>query len=120
MLVAVHGQEGELLAADAGGEVEAALDGAHLTRHAFERGVARGVAQLVVHALEAVEVADDQAERLVGAPGALQLDVEGLLEAAPVEQIGERVAAGHVREAGDGPVRGALQSEKRRGRAKHG
>ena len=66
--------------------------------------------------LKRVEVADDQAERLVGAPGPLELDVEGFLEAAPVEQVGERVAAGHVREAGDGLVRRALQSQERRGR----
>jgi hypothetical protein len=36
----------------------------------------------VVHALEAVEVAHDEAERLVRAAGTLELGVEHLLEAA--------------------------------------
>ena len=69
--------------------------------HALQDGVAGGVAVDVVHALEAVEVADDQAERLVGPAGAFELGVEDLLEATTVEELGERVAVGGVAEAGD-------------------
>ena len=86
MLVGVGGEHRELLASHARGAVEAALRAADRIGHALQDGVAGGVAVRVVHALEAVEVADDQAERLVGAAGALELDVEDLLEAATVEQ----------------------------------
>jgi hypothetical protein len=46
------------------------------------------VAVPVVQALETVEVAQHEAERRVAAFGALELDVEDLLEAAPVQQLG--------------------------------
>ena len=102
VLVGVRGQHRELLAAHARGSVEAALGAADRVGHALEHGVAGGVPVGVVHALEAVEVADDQAERLVGAAGALELEVEHVLEAAPVEQAGERVAVRGVAEARSG------------------
>ena len=101
VLVGVGREDRELLASDASGPVEPALRAADRVRHAPEDVVAGGVAVHVVHALEAVEVADDQAERLVGAAGALELDVEDLLEAAAVEQLGERIVVGRVAEAGD-------------------
>ena len=55
------------------------------------------VAVAVVDLLEAVEVAHQQAEPGAGAPCALQLQLEGLLEAAPVREPGERVGAGGAR-----------------------
>jgi hypothetical protein len=101
VLVGVRRQHGELLPAHSRRSVEAALGAADCVGHAPEDGIAGGVPVGVVHALEAVEVADDQAEWLVGAAGALELEVEDLLEAAAVEQVGERVAVRGVAEAGD-------------------
>ena len=101
VLVAVGREHGELLPSHARGAVEAALGAGDGGRDAREHLVAGRVAVRVVHALEAVEVADDQAERLVRAPGALELGVEHVLEAAPVEQAGEVVAVGGVAEPAD-------------------
>ena len=98
-------EQSELLAADPCRAVEAALGAVDRVGHALEDRVAGGVAVCVVDPLEAVEVADDQAERLVGAAGALELDVEHVLEAAPVEQVGERVAVGGLAEALDQAAR---------------
>ena len=63
-----------------------------------ERAVAGVVAEQVVDLLEPVEVADQQAQRVLAAARALQLELEGLLEAAAVEQAGERVGARRVGE----------------------
>jgi hypothetical protein len=65
------------------------------------------VPEAVVDLLEAVEVADDHAQAAVGAARALDLDVEGLLEPAPVQQAGQRVVAdgvGEVRDQAGHPV----------------
>ena len=66
---------------------------------ARERAVARVVAEPVVDLLEVVEVADQQAQRALAAPRPLELQLERLLEAAPVQQAGERVGAGRVGES---------------------
>ena len=101
VLVGVRGEDRELLASHPGGRVPAALALLEGVADRAQDLVARGVPELVVHLLEVVEVADDHAQRLLGAAGALELDVEGLLEPAPVQQAGERVAAGGVAEVGD-------------------
>jgi hypothetical protein len=59
------------------------------------------MALLVVDPLEGVQVAHDQAERRARPAGPFDLDVEHLLEPAPVEELGERVAVGGVGEARD-------------------
>ncbi len=79
--------------------------------HAVERLVACAVPEEVVDPLEAVEVAEDQAQRLPGAPRALELHVEGLLEAAAVEQPGERVTASGVGQAPD-PARDLVAGDR--------
>ena len=61
--------------------------------------VAGAVAVAVVDDLEVVEVADDHRHRRALRSARAQLDVEALLEAAAVEQAGERVGAGGVGEA---------------------
>ena len=101
VLVAVRREHRELLTSNARGAVEAALGVVDRVCHTSQHRVAGRVAEGVVHPLEAVEVAHDQAERLVAAPRALELGVEDVLEAAPVEQLGERVAVGGVAEAVD-------------------
>ena len=53
--------------------------------------VAGVVAPLVVDALEVVDVEEDHGDRAAVAPGARQLDLGALVEAAPVQQAGERV-----------------------------
>jgi hypothetical protein len=88
VLVAVRGQQGKLLSADPGRHVEAPLRDTEGARHPPQLGVSRAVAVLVVQALETVEVAQHEAERRVAALGALEPDVEDLLEAAPVQQLG--------------------------------
>jgi len=62
--VGVRQQQGELVAADPGGDVGLAQDRAHAARHGGERRVTGCVAVAVVDLLEAVEVDDDQRERL--------------------------------------------------------
>jgi hypothetical protein len=64
------------------------------------------VAVGLVHAREAVHVEHHEAERGAAAAGALELEVEGVLEAAPVRESGERVARGELRE----PFAGADQA----------
>ena len=54
------------------------------------------VPEPVVDLLEVVEVADHHAQLPSAAPGPLELQLECLLEAAPVQQPGEGVGAGRV------------------------
>src|SRR5215217_150014 len=72
VLVAVRSEDRELLSPYARRQVEAALRPADRARHAPQDGVAGSVPVGVVHALEAVEVSDNEAERLVGAARALE------------------------------------------------
>src|SRR5204863_8386462 len=82
VLVAVRGEQRELLAAYARRAVEPPLDGPYRPPDPAQRVVARRVAELVVDSLEAIEIADDHAQRRPRASRALELDVEDLLEAA--------------------------------------
>ena len=70
--------------------------------HPPERLVALRPAPLGVHAREPVQVPHHEAQRRVAPAGPLQLGVEGVLEAAAVEQLGERVVIRHLPEAPDG------------------
>ena len=69
------------------------------------------VAEPVVDLLEVVEVADHHAQLASAAPGALELQLERLLEAAPVQQPGECVGAGRVGESAHRHVDVAPQRE---------
>ena len=76
-----------------------------LARHRFEQGIAGGVAVAVVDRLEAVEI-DEQQHRL--AVVALQVGERALelaLEAAPVEDVEQRIDVGARFELGDGALR---------------
>jgi len=92
MLVGVRRDDRELLAADPGRSVPAALALEDGHGNTTQRLVSRSVSEAVVDLLEAVEVAENHAQGRLGSPGALDLDFERLFEAAPVEQLGERVA----------------------------
>ena len=117
VLVGVRGEDRELLAPDPGGGVPAALAWTRAPAHPAQRLVAGAVAEAVVDALEAVEVADDHAQALLGAPRALELDVEDLLEAAPVEQAGERVARAASVRSGDPAAEAVARRRPRAGPA---
>jgi hypothetical protein len=83
--------DGELVAADAVAAVRGALRRADRRAERLEALVAGLVAVGIVDGLELVEVHEHERERLAGAPGALELAREVLLERAVVAQAGERV-----------------------------
>ena len=81
----------ELVTADAGEAVALPGHARRRDRHGLEHRVPGGVALLVVHALEVVEVDQDERVGVAGRRGALEREVE----AAPVRHPGERVELGH-------------------------
>ena len=83
-----------------------------IAARARERAVALVVPEPVVHLLEVVEVADQDAQLAAAAPGPLELQLERLLEAAPVQQPGEGVGAGRVGQPPDGQVDVAPQRRR--------
>ena len=85
-LVGLGKHEGELLAADPGGLVDAALPLEAVTRHELQGGVPRRVALALVHRGERIEVAHDHREGTAAAGGALELHVQNLLEGAAVQE----------------------------------
>ncbi len=111
----VGGEDGELVAADAGDGIGLAKLLAQVARHLDEHVVAGTVAEDVVDLLEAVDVEeDDRAGKLRPA----RLDegqFELLEERAAVEETGERIGAGETDELGlallalDGVADGAQQ-----------
>ena len=98
-LVGLGQKQRELLAADAGGLVDAALPLEAVAGHELKGAVACGVAVVLVHDGERIEVSHDHGQRPVGARRTLELHVEQLLEGAPVQQPGERVGPGRVGDA---------------------
>ena len=103
VLIGLGEHERELLAADPGRHVDAALVVLEQSTDRLERLVAGVMTEQVVEVLEEVAVAHQQAE---GAPAALrarQLGVDHRLEAAPVQQPGEGVGARGIRELVDQP-----------------
>jgi hypothetical protein len=93
--------DGELVAADAVAAVRRPLGRADRRGEALQALVAGLVALGVVRRLELVDVEEREGERLAGAPDALELAREVLLERAVVAQPGERVGHGDVRQALD-------------------
>ena len=104
MLLGVGQEQRELLAADPRDRVDAAAGRRRDFSEAPQREVAGRVAEAVVQVLEVVEVADEDRERARAAQSALCLDLHQLLEAAPVQEAGERVCARGVREPRDQAV----------------
>ena len=98
-LVRLREQQRELLARDAGRDVDAPLPLERVPGDGLKRLIARRVAVLLVHLAEAVDVADDHGHRAVAAERALELQLEQLLEGAAVEQPGEGVGAVGVGDA---------------------
>ena len=66
---------------------------------AHERLVAGAMAEPVVHRLEVVEVADHDAQRLIGAQGTFDLRAQLLVERQAILRPGERVGEGGLGEA---------------------
>ena len=83
--------DGQLLAAVAGGLVDLAGGLAQHAGHLAQDEIALLVAVGVVDVLEVVEVEQHEAQRLAEALGALDLGGHGLLEAAAIEQAGQLV-----------------------------
>ena len=116
MVVGVRGDHRELLAADPGGCVHPPLHVLQDLAELLEGAIAGGVAIAVVDRLEAVEVADDHGKRAAAATGTLELGLEELLEAPPVDEPGEAVGAGRAGQPVDQPVRVlALDPDERPG-----
>ena len=88
----------ELVAADARRVVTESQDPAEPLAERLERGVAGGMPVGVVDLLEAVEVDDDEREGPVVPEAAGDRHLEQAVEAAPVEEPGERVVPGVVAE----------------------
>src|SRR5919201_794374 len=115
VLVGLGQEQGELLAAHAGDDVDPALGALEDARDGGEPLVGHAVAELVVDVLEAVEVDDDDAEAAVDALGALELPVEELLETRAVEETGARVALGGLGNLVDEALDTSLQEADEHG-----
>src|SRR5262245_43024571 len=92
----VDEQDGELVAAVAGDDGEAAGVGDDELGRLAQRVVAGAMSELVVDDLEVVEVEEHQGQRLAEArlPAGLLLDAHA--EVAPVVDAGERILEGQV------------------------
>ena len=95
----VREDDGELVSADAVGLICATHRRAQRVGERADALVARLVAVRVVERLEIVEVDQRQGQRQARARGVLQLAREVLMKYAVVAQAGERIRAGHLREA---------------------
>lgn len=87
-------EENKLLAANAGNDVGFANRAAEEDGDFAEHGIATSVTVAVIEQLEVVEVEDDNSEVLSGAGVARQLDFSGSLQAAAIQELGERVDHG--------------------------
>ena len=103
--------ERELVAADPERVVALAQRRLEVRANTLQRLVAGGMPEAVVQLLEAVEVAEHEAEDVAVAHRPRDLAVEPLDERPPVEQARERVVVGE--EAHLAPVRGG--DDRRRG-----
>ena len=92
---------GELVAAEAGDEVRILHAAADAARHLLEQGIAHGMAEHVVDALELVEIDAVQRQHLA-LHHAGERAFHGLAEQHPVGEPGERVVS---REIGDALLR---------------
>jgi hypothetical protein len=95
-LVSLRQQQRELLTGYAGGLVDAALPLERVLGNRLKGGIARRVSLPLVDGTEAVDVADHHRERALGAHRALELELELLLEGAPVQEPRQRVCAVRV------------------------
>ena len=82
--VGVAEDQRELLAADAREPVELASAGSQHTRQTYQDCVAHVASEAVVDLLEVVEVAHHDRDTAIGAPCALELQVEHLTEGLAV------------------------------------
>ena len=98
-------QDRELLAPDPRRQVAGAALGGEDAAEADQAVVPRLVPEAVVDGLESVEVEHHQADRPPpGAPRALELLLEALVELTPIRQPGEGVGAREVVEVADHDV----------------
>src|SRR4051812_47918069 len=93
---ALREDDSKLVPADAARDVRRPDHLAHALGRFREDGVAREMADPVVHCLEVVDVEDDQREPAVIAVGARAFAAERLVEVASVVEAGGRVEVGGV------------------------
>jgi hypothetical protein len=101
LLVSVGQEDRELLAADARAGVALAGRRADRLADAAQHAVALLVSPRVVQVLEAVQVADQQAQALALAARSRELHREPVVEAAAVEEPGQGVGASGLAHVGD-------------------
>ena len=95
-----RGDHDEFLAAVADHDVAVAGGAPDRPGDAAQDGVPDGVAVLVVDRREPVEVEHDQAQLAAGSPGVGVGGLDRLVEEAPVEQAGQRVAQRRIGDPG--------------------
>ncbi len=95
-LIGLRKQEGELLAADARRLVDASLPLEAVRRHELQGDVSSSVALALVHGGERIEIPHDHRQRAAGAPCALELHVQHLLEGAAVEEPCEGIRPSRI------------------------
>ena len=94
--------EGEFVAAEARQRVAAAQAAPQASRHGLQHPVADGVAMLVVHQLEAVQIQERDGQAALVALGLGDGEAQAVLEDRPVRQAREHVVvSGEVRRAAD-------------------
>lgn len=88
----MHGDQ-EFAAADPGDEVSFANEPSESLRDVYQEFVAYGVAQVVVHGFEAVEIEEEDRELRVSSLGAGERGLQMLHEPVAVGQLGQRVVS---------------------------
>ena len=120
MLRGLGKEQGEFLAAEARGRVDAPAEPPHLGGEGLEHLVAGRMSELVVHPLEVVEVRDQQAHRMPCAPAPVELHRQQLLKAAAIAQLGQGIGMRGVREARDQPLGVGLEQAHEHAHQQHG
>ena len=98
-LLAAGLEDGEFVAAEAGHDVAVAQVAAQALGHLAEQLVAGGMAQRVVHALEAVEIEAEHRDRRLRLLGELEGEQEVVVQLGAVGEPGERVVMGEEADA---------------------
>jgi hypothetical protein len=91
-------QDSELIAAEPGHGVMGSDCRSDPQRRLSQSGIAGGMAEAVVDALEAVDVDEQDSNASLSVPPALEGVLEAVVEERPVRQPGQVVVQGHVRE----------------------
>ena len=115
VLVRLGEDQCELLPTHAAHTVDSADPGRERLAEELQRAAAGWVAEAVVQLLEVVQVAHQEREGRLEPPRALDLELERLLESAPVQQPREWVGLDGVAQALDQGVEAILQQPEESG-----